>query len=165
MVELREFGKLGPRITFEAEEGDRTMETLDGIGGETTGPVYSNKIMPGNYVKLIGDMRVENCDAGDTLIIGQAITKPTHRGMQPTAPALSGDYERRKLTVEVAADKISMVTLEPANAEIEAGDSLVLGANTAQTWDKSVAATNVIALIGADANTGAKIPVALGFKG
>jgi hypothetical protein len=164
-MERREFGRFGPRITADAEEGDMTIEMIDGRGGEYPGPVFTNKIRIGDYVKLVGNLLFARCEAGDPEMWGVAISKPKFKGMQPDEGGYSDEIKKRKFTVELMADKVTMVQLEPANSEIEAGDSLIFGGTTDQTFDKSTKTSIWRALVGSEAASGAEIPAVFGFKG
>jgi hypothetical protein len=174
MAALREFGKFGPRLTFNANEGNLTFTTIETVEGIIQGPVFANPLhrqgatasgftpMPltGVYVKLSNDMEVTACAAGDTNAIGITVDIPQWKGQQPTANATWGNYTPRIVTVELFCQKVGMVNLEPSNLAIVAGNPIKFGASTAQRFDLSgtvatPVATDKIALQSASAGSGA----------
>lgn len=170
MAELRKFGKLGPRLTFKCNEGNLTIETIDIVGGEIPGPIFTNPIRDKMWVKLSDDMEIEPCTKTDSDVLGQVIGKPQWKGQMPTADAVWGAYEPRIVTVELMGSRVDMLQLEANNAEILAGDSVIPGATTDQTWDLSIeqaakVANQTLVLSGAAAASGAKIPVLFNYYG
>ena len=165
MAELPNFGELGPRLTFKCYEGNVTITTGSMVGGDLDVPVFAAPITAGMYVKLKGDNLIEPCAATNTECIGQVIGTPQFKGRQPTVSKTWGNYEARRVTVELMGKAVRTVTLEAANTKVDAGNSVTFGATTAQTFDKDSTANTTRALAGAAANTGAKIPVLFGFYG
>jgi hypothetical protein len=165
MAEIRKFGKLGPRLTFKANEGNLTITTIDTVGGEIPGPVFATPIKDGDYVKLTGNMEVTACVATDTECIGVAVGKPQFKGQQPTVNKTWGNFTPRMVTVELMGAAVRTVTLEAANTKVDAGMMVKLGATTAQRFDKATVENGTRVLVGAAANSGAKIPVLFGFTG
>ena len=162
MAKLYEFGKFGPQVPFIANEGNLTMVVGDGIGGVMLTPTFANPcvqedgLTPGVYVKLTADMEVTKCAADDSACIGKTVDRPQWvAGQQPTASASYGNFTPRKVTVALFCNKVSMVNLEAANSAITYGNYIKRGATTAQRFDKSSTATQMIALQSAAANSGA----------
>ena len=161
MTQMREFGKSGPRLTFNANEGNMTMTMGDGIQGMIPVPTFVSPLLqqdgitPGVYVKLTNDMEVALCGPSDPMCIGKTVDHPQWKGQQPIASANYGSFTPRIVTVELFCNKVTMVNLEAANSAITYGNYIKRGATTAQRFDKSATATAMIALQSASANTGA----------
>jgi hypothetical protein len=166
MAERPDYGRLGPRVPGKCKEGNVTIHTGSPVGGDVKVPVFTNPIKAGDWVKLVGDNLYEKCGAGDSPI-GRAVGTPQWKGKQPTADATWGNYEPRRVAIELMGTAVKTVTLEAANTEITAGKSVKVGATTAQRYDLFHAANlnNTRALVGAAANSAAEIPVLFGFYG
>jgi hypothetical protein len=161
MAKLYEFGKFGPWVPFIANEGNMTITMGDTVSGVIPVPSFANPcvqedgLTPGVYVKLTNDMEVTKCAAGDPACIGKTRDRPQWNGTQPSASANWGSYTPRMVTVELFCNKVTMVNLEAANSAVTYGNYIKRGATTAQRFDKSATATQMIALQSAAANSGA----------
>lgn len=161
------YGEFGPVIEGIAKEGNVTLETTHGIGGNVTAPKVASPIEKGMAVKLAGWDATENapifeaCSAGDAHI-GYAYNDPSFE-VEPTASASYGSYKSRKFSVELRGHCVKTVPLEAANSAVSVGNYIKPGASTANKYDKDTNATTAIALQPADASSGAKIDVLFGF--
>lgn len=164
MSEIYNVGDLGVKIAMKLNEGNVTMTTVSGIGGDITEPVLASPIKKGDYVKITGDMTVTACAANDTQVLGRVESNPVWV-TKPTANKTWGNYTPRQATIDIMGKAVKTVKLEAANNAINVGDSVKPGATTAQTWDKDSTANNSVALAAASASSGAKIPVVFGFYG
>lgn len=165
MAKLYNYGRLGPIVPFKAKEGDLSIQTINTIGGDIPGPVFTAPLTVGMYVKLVGDMEVGPCVKTDVECIGIVADKPEFKGQQPVAAASYGSYEQRQCGVELFGKAVRMVPLEAANSKIDAGNSVKFGATTNQKFDKAAALSTNRVLSGAAATSGAVIPVLFGFFG
>ena len=164
MAVLENKGKLGVTHLFSAKQGNRTMVTGREISGKRTLATYTNEILKGDCVKLVGENTVEKCSAGDADAIGVAMDDFDHVGAYPSESATWGNYDNNCIVkVETFARKILRTRLEATNSKIVAGDYLTVGSTTVGSFDKSNDETNVIALENADANSGAIINAMYGF--
>lgn len=158
-MELEQKGKFGVTHIFEANMGNRTIETIRDYQGKRTGPKYASEITKGDLVKITGDEQVAKCGAGDTPI-GIAIADYDHEGPIPKTPGTWGSYTNNAFVrVETFGKVIKTVKLEAANSKIDAGDPIKVGTTTAGCYDKGTSSNNAIALEGAAANSGALIKV------
>ena len=146
-MELEQKGKFGVTHIFEANMGNRTIETIRDYQGKRTGPKYASEITKAK------------CGAGDTPI-GIAIADYDHEGPIPKTPGTWGSYTNNAFVrVETFGKVIKTVKLEAANSKIDAGDPIKVGTTTAGCYDKGTSSNNAIALEGAAANSGALIKV------
>ena len=53
---------------FKVKEGNLTMQTTQGVGGDITRPQVANPVLEGDPVKIAGDLLFVKCSAGDTPI-------------------------------------------------------------------------------------------------
>jgi hypothetical protein len=165
MAELRRFGRFGPRITFKCNEGNITIGTLNRATGDMEGPVFASPIADKDWVKLTGNMTISKCAASDPEVLGQVVGTPEFKGQEPVEAVNWGSYEPRRVTVELMGSKVEMVQLEANNSLIGYGDSVAVGASTAQCWDLDSTANHTYVLSGAALNAGTKIPVLFGYYG
>jgi hypothetical protein len=165
MAELPKFGQLGPRVPFKCKEGNMTIQKINTVGGDIPGPVFASPIEDKMWVKLAGDMLIEPCAATDPECIGQAVGTPQFKGSQPTTAKTWGNYEPRRVTVELMGTAVRTVTLEALNTAISVGNCVKFGATTAQAFDKATVENGTRALVASLQHTGAKIPVLFGFYG
>ena len=160
-------GKVGPVIEAVAKEGNVSIVTTHGIGGNKTEPQVASPINKGDAVKIAGWDATENapifeaCSAGDAHI-GYAYSDPEFE-VEPTASASYGSYKSRRFSVELRGHYIKTVPLEAANSAVSVGNYIKPGATTANKYDKDSNATTAIALQPADASSGAKIDVLFGL--
>jgi hypothetical protein len=162
MMELERKGKYGVTHIFEANMGNRTINTIRDHSGKRTGPTYANEILEGNLVKITGPNQVAKCAAGDTPI-GIAMKDYDHEGAIPTTNGTWGSYDNNAIiSVETFARVIETVQLEATNSKIVAGDKIKVGTTTPGCYDKGTSSNNAVALEDAAANSGAKIKVAFG---
>ena len=160
-------GEIGPVIEAVAKEGNVSIVTTHGIGGNKTEPQVASPISKGMGVKIAGWDATENapifeaCGAGDA-IVGYAYNDPEFE-IEPTASASYGSYKSRKFSVELRGHCVQTVPLEAANSAVSVGNYIKPGATTANKYDKDSNATTAIALQPADASSGAKIDVLFGF--
>ena len=61
MVEKYDVGKFGPIQAFKVKEGNLTMTTTQGVGGDITRPQVASPILEGDPVKIAGDLLFEKC--------------------------------------------------------------------------------------------------------
>ena len=161
-MELENKGQFGVTHVFEAKQGNRTISTIVDGTGKHTGPAYANEIHKGDRVKISGPNQVEKCGAGDAAI-GIAIADYDHEGAVPKTAANWGSYTNNcYVRVQTVARVIKTVQLEAANSAITAGNYIKVGTTTADCYDKSSSATDMIALESATASSGGKIKVAFG---
>ena len=152
-------GSFGVTHAFPVKEGNLTMATTQGIGGEIVRPALASPVTKGVGLKIAGDLLFAPCAAGDEPI-GFAAADPNDWESEPTADALDGAYERRYCSIEFRGHKILTVKLEAANTAVTAGDPIKVGATTAGCYDKGTASNKIaIALEGATASSGAEIAV------
>lgn len=163
MSVIKNLGSFGPTDTFDLNEGNVTMETVSGVGGDITKPKYASRLVKGDYVKMSGDMTVTKCSAGDTPI--GIITSNPRTVKEPTANASWGSYTPRRASVELFGDKVKTVPLEAANSAVSVGDPIKVGATTYGKFDKGTSSNKTaIALEAATASSGAKIAVLFGYN-
>ena len=160
MVEKYDVGKFGPIQAFKVKEGNLTMTTTQGVGGDITRPQVASPILEGDPVKIAGDLLFEKCSAGDAPI-AYAHANPMDWDVEPTANANDGDYTRRYCSLEFIGKKIKTVKLEAGNSAVTAGNYIKIGATTVGRYDKNANASGAvgIALEGASASSGAEIAV------
>ena len=160
MTEKYDVGKFGPIQAFKVKEGNLTMTTTQGVGGDIVRPSLASPIVEGDPVKIAGDLLFVKCSAGD-IPIAYAHANPNDWEVEPTANANDGDYPRRYCALEFVGRKIKTVKLEAANSAVTAGNYIKVGATTVGCYDKNANATNAvgIALEGASASSGAEIAV------
>ena len=150
--------------TFDCNEGNVTIETVSGVGGDITKPKFASPIKKGDLVKITGDMTVSACAAGDTPI-GRAVAAPK-MVEEPTTSASFGSYTPRRVSVKLFGHELKTVPLEAANSAVSVGNNIKVGSTTANKYDKaSNGTTNAIALEAATASSGAKIAVLFGYYG
>lgn len=156
-------------IPMELNEGDMEYEADEeqefGTGDSWR---FSNRIKKDYKVILDPDnpRTVKKAPLGAKQILGVVITKPKwQKGQRPTESATNGTYARRIATVQVRANYVTTETLEPTNAAISPGDSIITGATTFDCVDKATAENTTRTLSSADANSGDKVVVAYGFYG
>lgn len=159
MAVIYNAGSFGVTNAFPVKEGNLTIATTQGVGGEMTRPQLANPVRKGMGVKIVGDLLFAPCAAGDEPI-GFAAADPVDWAVEPTVDALDGAYERRNCSIEFRGHKILTVKLEAANTAITAGDPIKVGATTVGCYDKGTASNKIaIALEGATASSGAEIAV------
>ena len=152
-------GSFGVTAAFPVKEGNLTMVTTQGVGGDMKRPSLANPVSKGMGLKVAGPRLFEPCAAGDVPICF-AEADPVDWTVEPTTSANDGDYERRYCSLGFRGTKIMMVTLEAANSAITAGDYIKPGTTTAQCFDKGTASNGIaIALDSAAANKGGEILV------
>jgi hypothetical protein len=152
-------GSFGVTHAFPVKEGNLTMATTQGVGGEMIRPQLASPVTKGMGLKIAGDLLFAPCAAGDEPI-GFAAADPNDWDVEPTADALDGAYPRRYCSIEFRGHKILTVKLEAANTAVTAGDPIKVGATTAGCYDKGTASNKIaIALEGATASSGAEIAV------
>lgn len=150
--------------TFDCNEGNVTIETVSGVGGDITKPKFASPIKKGDLVKITGDLTVSACAAGDAPI-GIAVANP-RMVEEPTTGASFGSYTPRRVSVRLFGHELRTVPLEAANSAVSVGNNIKVGSTTAQRYDKgSNGSTNAIALEAATASSGAKIAVLFGYYG
>lgn len=160
-------GEIGPVIEAVAKEGNVSIVTTHGIGGNKTEPQVASPISKGMAVKIAGWDATENapifeaCSAGDAHI-GYAFNDPEFE-IEPTASASYGSYKSRRFSVVLRGHYVETVPLEAANSAVSVGNYIKPGATTANKYDKDSNPTNAIALQPADASSGAKIDVLFGL--
>jgi hypothetical protein len=152
-------GSFGVTHAFDVKEGNLSMETTQGVGGEITRPKLANPVRKGMGLKIAGNRLFEPVSAGD-VPIGFAAADPIDWTTEPTTAANDGDYPRRPCSITFRGTKILTVPLEAANSAITAGDYITVGSTTIGAYDKGSSSTGIaIALEGATASSGAKIAV------
>lgn len=152
-------GSFGVTHAFPVKEGNLTMTTSQGVGGDITRPVLASPVNKGDALKIVGDRLFGPVAAGDEPI-GFAAAEPNDWTVEPTADAVDGAYDRRECSIEFRGHKILTVKLEAANSAITANDPIKVGATTAERYDKGTSSNKIaIALEGAAANSGAEILV------
>lgn len=165
MAELPSYGKLGVQLPFKCNEGNITMTKGSTVGGDIDVPVFANPLAEGDWVVLSADNTITKATKDSTELLGQVVGTPQWVGKQPTVSKTWGNYEPRRVTVDTFGQAVRTVTLEAANTVIAAGESVKIGATTAQRFDKASGLNTTRALVGAGASSGAKIPVLFGFIG
>lgn len=159
MSEKYDIGSFGVTAAFKVKEGNLTIVTTQGVGGDITRPVLATPVKKGMGLKIAGDFLFAPCAAGDTPI-GFAAADPVDWAVEPTTSASDGDYERRYCSIEFRGHKIKTVKLEAANSAIVAGDYIKAGTTTADCFDKGASNNHIaLALEAASASSGAEIAV------
>ena len=159
MSENYNAGSFGVTHAFKVKEGNLTIVTTQGVGGDITRPSLATPVTKGTGLKIAGDFLFTPVAAGDTPI-GFAAADPVDWAVEPTASATDGNYPRRECSIEFRGHKILDVPLEAANSAITAGDYIKVGSTTAGKYDKGAANNHIaIALEGASASSGATIAV------
>lgn len=152
-------GSFGVTQAFPVKEGNLTMDTTQGVGGDITRPKLASPVTKGMGLKIAGDLLFAPVSAGDTPI-GFAAADPNDWAVEPTANATDGNYPRRDCSIEFRGKKILTVPLEEANSAVTFGDYIKVGATTAGRYDKGAANNHIaIALESASASSGAEIAV------
>lgn len=152
-------GSFGVTHAFPVKEGNLTMETTQGVGGDITRPKLATPVKKGMGLKIAGDFLFTPVAAGDEPI-GFAAADPNDWKIQPTAAATDGNYERRECSINFRGHKIKTVKLEAANSAVTAGDYIKVGSTTADCYDKGTSSNGIaIAFEGATASSGAEIAV------
>ncbi len=152
-------GSFGVTAAFPVKEGNLTMTTTQGVGGDITRPSLASPVTKGMGLKIVGDFLFGPVTAGDTPI-GFAAADPVDWAVEPTADKTDGNYERRYCSIEFRGHKIMTVPLEAANTAVTAGDYIKVGSTTAGKFDKGASNNHIaIALEGASASSGASIAV------
>ena len=158
MAIIKNVGTFGVTDTFNLNEGNMTIETVSGVGGDISKPKYASRMTKGTFVKITGDGTVSACAAGDAfhgILESNPITVK-----EPTEAANWGSYTPRRGSINTIFKKIKTVQLEAANTAVSAGDYIKVGATTAQRFDKGTSSNAIgIAIEGATASSGAKIAV------
>lgn len=162
MAKIYNVGKFGVVARMKVKEGNVTIGAVNSIQGNVKGPILSAPAKKGDFVKISADLTVEPCAANDTACIGRLESDPQWIEAEPTANANWGYYAPREANVEFFGTKILTVPLEAANSAISVGNSVTLGATTAQKWDKDATPNSTVALEAAQASSGAKIAVLFG---
>jgi len=158
------YGETGPSITFKALEGNVTIAEVQTPGGAFGGAVFTKQIKAGDLVTVAGPMSVKKAESGDTApLIGVAVTEPYFKGKAPTGDANQGEYEPRRVTVQLFAAAVRMITLTSGNSAITPGDYLEPTSTNPQVFNKASANTRIIALESAAASSGATIAAAIGY--
>lgn len=152
-------GSFGVTHAFKVKEGNLTIVTTQGVGGDIKRPSLATPVTKGTGLKIAGDFLFTPVTAGD-VPIGFAAADPVDWAVEPTANANDGDYPRRDCSIEFRGTKILTVKLEAANTAVTAGDYIKVGATTAGCYDKGTSSNGIaIALEGATASSGAEIAV------
>jgi len=166
MVKIRDQNPYEIDLPFDLKEGNYTVTegVIEGSGNTDVG-YFASPIHKGDFVKLdtSADWLVAKAGDGDT-IIGEVIDNPQFYGDRPQASANDGYYTRRKATVRLWGDYVKALTLKSDNSAVTVGNCIkYTGSNK---FDKnSSSTTDSIALESADANSGKKIAVLLGYRG
>lgn len=159
MSEKYDVGSFGVTHAFKVKEGNLTIATTQGVGGDMTRPSLASPVTKGVGLKIAGDLLFAPCAAGD-VPVGFAAADPNDWAVEPKQAALDGAYERRYCSIEFRGTKILTVPLEAANTAVTAGDYIKVGATTAGCYDKGTSSNGIaLALEGASANSGAEIAV------
>ena len=152
-------GSFGVTQAYPVKEGDLTIVTTQGVGGDITRPSLARPVIKGEGVKIVDDFLFAPLEAGDEPI-GFAAAEPVDWTVEPTNDATDGDYPRRECSIEFRGHKILTVPLEENNTAVTAGDPIKIGATTPNHYDKGTASNKIaIALESATANSGAEITV------
>lgn len=158
------YGDYGPAVLMKALEGDLTIGNVQTAAGEVKGAIFTAPINKGDVVVLKGDMSVgKRLKTSTEPVIGVAVSEPEFSGPGPEADATEGEYEPRRVAVQLYGAAVRMLQLPSDNAAVAAGDYLALNGNDDQTYVKSTDPTKIIALEGAAANSGAKIAALIGY--
>ena len=166
MVKIRDQNPYEIDLPFDVKEGNYTVTegVIEGAGSTDVG-YFASPIHKGDFVKLStgADWLVEKAGDGDT-IIGEVIDNPVFYGDRPQASKNDGQYTRRKATVRLWGDYVKALPLVSTNSAVTVGNCIkYVGSNK---FDKnSSSTTDSIALESADANSGKKIAVLLGYRG
>ena len=159
MSEIYDAGSFGVTHAFKVKEGNLTITTTQGVGGDIKRPSLASPVTKGMGLKVVGDFLFGPVAAGD-VPIGFAAADPVDWAVEPTASATDGSYERRYCSIEFRGHKIKNVPLEAANTAVTAGDYIKVGATTAGKFDKGTSSNGIaIALQSASASSGDSIAV------
>ena len=141
MSEKYDVGSFGVTHAFKIKEGNLTIVTTQGVGGDMTRPSLASPVTKGMGLKIAGDLLFAPCAAGD-VPVGFAAADPNDWAVEPKQAALDGAYERRYCSA------------------VTAGDYIKVGATTAGCYDKGTSSNGIaLALEGASASSGAEIAV------
>ena len=165
MVKIRDQNPYEIDLPFDVKEGDYTVrESVINGAGNTDAGYFASPVHKGDFVKLStgADWLVEVAGNGDT-IIGEVIDNPVFYGDRPQASATDGSYTRRKATIRLWGDYVKALPLKADNSAVTVGNSIKYTGSG--KFDKNASSTSSIALESADANSGKKIAVLLGYRG
>lgn len=152
-------GSFGVTHAFKVKEGNLTIVTTQGVGGDIQRPQLASPVKKGDALKIVGDFLFGAVSAGD-IPICFAAADPVDWAVEPTASANDGDYERRECSLEFRGQAIRTVKLEAANSAVTAGDYIKVGSTTAGCYDKGTSSNGIaLALEAATASSGAEIAV------
>ena len=159
MSEKYNIGSFGVTAAFPVKEGNLTIVTTQGVGGDIKRPSLASPITKGMGVKVAGPFLFGPLSAGDEPI-GFAAADPVDWTVEPTQSANDGQYERRNCSISFRGVKILTVPLEAANSKIVAGDYIKVGSTTAGAYDKGNSSNGIaIAFEDVAANAGGEITV------
>ena len=159
MSDKYDVGSFGVTFAFPVKEGNLTIVTTQGVGGDVKRPSLASPVTKGTGLKIAGDLLFAPCAAGD-VPVGFAAADPVDWAVEPKESANDGSYERRYCSIEFRGTKIKTVKLEAANSAVTAGDYIKVGATTAGCYDKGTSSNGIaLALESAAANKGAEIAV------
>ena len=159
MSEIYDAGSFGVTHAFKVKEGNLTITTTQGVGGDVKRPSLASPVTKGMGLKIAGDFLFAPVSAGD-VPIGFAAADPVDWAVEPKESANDGSYERRYCSIEFRGWKIKTVPLEAGNSAVTAGDYIKVGATTADRFDKGTSSNGIaLALEGASASSGASIAV------
>ena len=159
MTTKYDVGNFGVTAAFPVKEGNLTIVTTQGVGGDIKRPSLASPVSKGMGLKVVGNFLFGPVTAGDTPI-GFAAADPVDWAVEPTESANDGSYPRRDCSIEFRGWAIKTVPLEAANTAVTAGDYIKVGATTAGKYDKGASNNHIaIALEGASASSGASIAV------
>ena len=154
-----DIGSFGVTAAFPVKEGNLTIVTTQGVGGEIKRPSLASPVSKGLGLKVAGNFLFAPVTAGD-VPIGFAEADPVDWAVEPKADKTDGNYERRYCSINFRGWAIKTVPLEAANSAVTAGDYIKVGATTAGKYDKGTSSNGIaIALEGASASSGDSIAV------
>jgi len=163
MVVKYNYGEIGPGVAMELKEGDLTVSEVNTPQGRQVGATFQYPAKKGDIMALAGDLLVEKLRSGVSgKPIGVLEDEPQFQGQPPSSNATYGNYPNRIAAVKLFGVAVREMELTSSNAAITAGDYIKV-ASDGQTIDKSTDPTDKIALKSASANSGAEIPVLVGY--
>lgn len=164
MVVKYNYGEIGPGVAMKIKEGDLTVSEISTPHGTQVGATFQYPAKKGDIVALAGDLLVEKLRSGVTgKPIGVIEDEPQFQGQPPSSNATDGNYPRRIAAVKLFGVAVREMKLAASNAAVTAGDYIKISSD-GQRIDKSAEdPTDKIALKSASANSGAEIPVLIGY--
>lgn len=153
-----------PEIEVYIEEGNFTYsETLDTINGEMPGGSFASRVGRNKEIQIYteADRTVQLFSTG----INIGVTRTGPRGQLPKSSLTSGNYERRKTSIDLYGE-LEFIPLADTHAAIKPGDYLALETGDAEHYVKEEDTTsNLVAFEARSENeTGSILAIRIGHK-